>query len=205
MRFKVDENLPVEVAAALREAGHDAPTVLDQEAGGMPDTDLAGLVKREGRVLVTLDQGFGDIRSHPPGEFSGLVVETGGIPTPINDPTEFQRRIRDDAFPPAMSYFDPTKRTTSCVNFIEEQRTRYATLVGQADVVAIVGVNVRPNDEHIWQALGDTPATILYCSGTSAGKVFDEWSCATRAGRGNYVLSGYFEENFEALCEGLGL
>lgn len=74
MRFKVDENLPVEVAAALREAGHDAPTVLDQEAGGMPDTDLAGLVKREGRALVTLDQGFGDIRSHPPGEFSGLVV-----------------------------------------------------------------------------------------------------------------------------------
>ena len=31
MRVKVDEDLPVEVATALREAGHDAPTVLDQE------------------------------------------------------------------------------------------------------------------------------------------------------------------------------
>jgi len=74
MRFKVDENLPGEVAAGLREAGHDAPTVLDQEAGGMPDTDLAGLVKQERRALVTLDQGFGDIRSHPPRDYSGLVV-----------------------------------------------------------------------------------------------------------------------------------
>ncbi len=74
MRFKVDENLPVEVATALREAGHDAPTVLDQEAGGMADADLAALLKQEGRALVTLDQGFGDIRSHPPADFSGLVV-----------------------------------------------------------------------------------------------------------------------------------
>ena len=74
MRFKVDENLPTEVAAALREAGHDAPTVLDQEAGGMPDTDLAALVKQEHRALLTLDQGFGDIRSHPPTEYSGFVV-----------------------------------------------------------------------------------------------------------------------------------
>ena len=74
MRFKVDENLPTEAAEALRAAGHDAPTVLDQGAGGMPDFDLAALVKREERALLTFDQGFGDIRSHPPREYSGLVV-----------------------------------------------------------------------------------------------------------------------------------
>jgi predicted nuclease of predicted toxin-antitoxin system len=74
MRFKVDENLPTEAAEALRAAGHDAPTVLDQGAGGMPDTDLAALVKQEQRALLTFDQGFGDIRSNPPGEYCGLVV-----------------------------------------------------------------------------------------------------------------------------------
>jgi predicted nuclease of predicted toxin-antitoxin system len=74
MRFKVDESLPTEAAEALRAAGHDAPTVLDQGAGGMPDTDLAALVKREQRALLTFDQGFGDIRSHPPGDHPGLVV-----------------------------------------------------------------------------------------------------------------------------------
>jgi hypothetical protein len=30
MRFKVDENLPAEVAQLLRAAGHDALTVVDQ-------------------------------------------------------------------------------------------------------------------------------------------------------------------------------
>ena len=74
MRFKVDENLPTEAAEALRAAGHDAPTVLGQGVGGMPDFDLAALVKREERALLTFDQGFGDIRFHPPGEYSGLVV-----------------------------------------------------------------------------------------------------------------------------------
>lgn len=30
LKFKVDENLPVEAAALLRDAGHDAVTVDDQ-------------------------------------------------------------------------------------------------------------------------------------------------------------------------------
>ena len=34
MRFKIDENLPVEAAELLRQAGHDAVTVLEQHLGG---------------------------------------------------------------------------------------------------------------------------------------------------------------------------
>ncbi len=30
MRFKIDENLPVEVAELLRRLGHDATTILEQ-------------------------------------------------------------------------------------------------------------------------------------------------------------------------------
>ena len=36
MRFKVDENLPVEVAEMLRQAGHDAATVLEQHLDSVP-------------------------------------------------------------------------------------------------------------------------------------------------------------------------
>jgi Domain of unknown function (DUF5615) len=36
MRFKIDENLPIEVAELLRAAGHDALTVLDQNLGAGP-------------------------------------------------------------------------------------------------------------------------------------------------------------------------
>jgi predicted nuclease of predicted toxin-antitoxin system len=74
MRFKVDENLPIEVADLLTAAGHDAATVHDEGVGGSPDPDLANLTRREERALVTLDLGFADIRSYPPTDYPGLVV-----------------------------------------------------------------------------------------------------------------------------------
>ena len=74
MRFKVDENLPLEVAERLRACGHDAQTVLEQELGGSDDSRLAALCQREGRALVTLDMDFADIRAYPPADLPGLIV-----------------------------------------------------------------------------------------------------------------------------------
>lgn len=73
-RFKVDENLPQEVAARLRETGHDACTVFDESLCGVGDAALADVCGREERALVTLDMGFADICTYPPGEHSGIVV-----------------------------------------------------------------------------------------------------------------------------------
>ena len=74
MRFKIDENLPIEVAQLLREEGHQASTVLEQGLGGKDDPDIAAICQREELVLVTLDTDFSDIRSYPPEHFSGLIV-----------------------------------------------------------------------------------------------------------------------------------
>ena len=74
MRVKLDENLPSDAADLLRDAGHDAATVLDEGRGGAADSDLAALCRREGRVLVTLDTDFADIRAYPPAEHAGLLV-----------------------------------------------------------------------------------------------------------------------------------
>jgi predicted nuclease of predicted toxin-antitoxin system len=65
MRFKVDENLPIEVAELLRQHQHDALTVLDQQLGGHPDPDVAQVCLVERRALVTLDLDFSDIRHYP--------------------------------------------------------------------------------------------------------------------------------------------
>lgn len=72
--FKTDENLPIEVAALLRQAGHDALTVLDQSLGGEPDPRIAQVCRAEGRALVTLDLDFSDIRTYPPADYPGLII-----------------------------------------------------------------------------------------------------------------------------------
>ena len=74
MRFKLDENLPVELAVVLRQSGHDAVTVLDQGLGGARDSELAFLCTEEGRILVTFDTDFSDIRTYPPKASAGIIV-----------------------------------------------------------------------------------------------------------------------------------
>ena len=74
MRFKLDENLPVEVLEDLRAAGHEGDSVHDEGLAGEPDTEILAAAKREGRVLLTLDKGIGDIRTHRPEEYPGIVL-----------------------------------------------------------------------------------------------------------------------------------
>ena len=74
LKFKVDENLPTEAAELLASAGHDAVTVGDQRMVGQPDPNVATVCQREGRVVVTLDLDFADIRAYPPGDYAGIIV-----------------------------------------------------------------------------------------------------------------------------------
>lgn len=73
-RFKLDENLPAELADLLRAAGHEVATAREQGLGGEPDTRVAEVCRSERRVLLTLDLDFGDIRSYPPARYAGLIV-----------------------------------------------------------------------------------------------------------------------------------
>lgn len=58
MRFLVDENLSVQIAAALRDAGHDAVHVLESGLGGAPDTDVSRRPVAEERAIVSADSDF---------------------------------------------------------------------------------------------------------------------------------------------------
>lgn len=74
MRFKIDENLPVEAGELLQQAGYKAATVPQQRLGSEPDERIASVCQKEALVLVTLDTDFGDIRAYPPSQYSGLIV-----------------------------------------------------------------------------------------------------------------------------------
>jgi predicted nuclease of predicted toxin-antitoxin system len=74
MRFKIDENLPVEAAEILQQAGHAVETVHSEKVTGVSDQKLSEICQRENRILLTLDIGFANIRTYPPEDFPGLVV-----------------------------------------------------------------------------------------------------------------------------------
>ena len=74
LRVKLDENVPVEAAALVRAAGFDCHTVYDEALAGAPDPDVAAACAREGRILVTLDLDFSDVRAYPPGTHPGIIV-----------------------------------------------------------------------------------------------------------------------------------
>jgi len=70
----MDENLPLALADLFRSAGYDAATVAEERLSGAADSALLGRAALEGRVLLTLDRDFADIRNHPPGSHAGIVV-----------------------------------------------------------------------------------------------------------------------------------
>jgi predicted nuclease of predicted toxin-antitoxin system len=74
LKFKVDENLPAEHAAILREAGHEADTVADQKLSGSDDSTLAERCRTEDRTFLTLDLDFANVQSYPPKSHAGIIV-----------------------------------------------------------------------------------------------------------------------------------
>lgn len=74
MQFKIDENLPIEIAGLLNDARHDAKTVDNQQLQGAKDHLLVNVYKTEHRALITLDTDFSDIRAYAPEKFSGIIV-----------------------------------------------------------------------------------------------------------------------------------
>jgi predicted nuclease of predicted toxin-antitoxin system len=74
MRIKLDENLPVSLADALRTHGHDVDTVAD-EALTAPSDKVVWLAAQEaGRFLITQDLDFSDVRSFVPGTHAGILL-----------------------------------------------------------------------------------------------------------------------------------
>ncbi|MDP8991436.1 MAG: DUF5615 family PIN-like protein [Acidobacteriota bacterium] len=74
MIFKIDENLPKDVAELLQSHGFDAETVQQESLAGAEDDVIAAAIQSERRVLITLDLDFSDIRTYPPEHYSGIIV-----------------------------------------------------------------------------------------------------------------------------------
>jgi predicted nuclease of predicted toxin-antitoxin system len=74
MKVKLDENLGRRGADAVRAAGHDVDTVVDEGLASASDDDVRAAATGAARVLVTLDLDFANPIRHPPGETPGIAV-----------------------------------------------------------------------------------------------------------------------------------
>ena len=81
MRFKLDENIDVRLAAWIAGRGHDVSTVRAQGISGADDEEIYEICRRERRTLVSLDLDFSNPLRFPPMPTEGIVVLRPHRPT----------------------------------------------------------------------------------------------------------------------------
>ena len=74
MKFKIDENLPAELAENLRAAGHDAHTVHEESLNGAADPVVFEHACSDSRILLTLDKGLANVRQYSHQNSPGVVL-----------------------------------------------------------------------------------------------------------------------------------
>ena len=102
MRVKLDENLPDSAIEILGDVGYDVDTARAEGLRGASDPAVLAGATSDGRLLLTLDRGLGDIRTYPPGTQAGILV----IRLDHQSPMRFGRSSNESA-PPSTS---PTSR-----------------------------------------------------------------------------------------------
>jgi len=108
-QLKLDENLSRHLAGRLASLGHNVSTAASGGLLGRSDAEIGAAAESEGRILMTLDIEFGDLRKHPPGNHPGIVL-----------------------------FFRPRSFGPSSVNNFVEEFVRAADLEDLAGAVAIV-------------------------------------------------------------------
>ena len=71
---KLDENLARAHLDLVRQAGYDVDRVYDEGLSGAADERIWDHVCAEGRLFVTLDLDFSDVRRYKPGTHPGILL-----------------------------------------------------------------------------------------------------------------------------------
>lgn len=74
MKIKLDENMPTSLKDLLLVLGHDTDTVVSEGLAGRDDDAVCNAAQDAGRMLITQDLDFSDVRKFIPGQHSGLVL-----------------------------------------------------------------------------------------------------------------------------------
>jgi predicted nuclease of predicted toxin-antitoxin system len=114
VRVKLDENLPHDLATALRRDGHDVDTVVEERLAGESDPVVVAAATDEGRIVLTLDRGIRDLRRYPPGSHAGILVLRPAAQDPDSILSLIQRLVNTH----------PLDELRSCVVVVEPRKVR---------------------------------------------------------------------------------
>jgi len=81
MKFKLDENVPVDLVRVLADIGHDADTVPQEALTGRPDSVIWACTQEAERLLITQDMDFADTPRFAPGSHNGILLPRLGSPS----------------------------------------------------------------------------------------------------------------------------
>jgi predicted nuclease of predicted toxin-antitoxin system len=74
MRIKLDENMPASLMELLVSLGHDTDTAVSEGLAGKDDDIIWYAAQKAGRLLITQDLDFSDLRKFTPGRHHGVVL-----------------------------------------------------------------------------------------------------------------------------------
>jgi predicted nuclease of predicted toxin-antitoxin system len=74
MKFFVDECVYSVTTQLLRSRQHDVVTAQDAGLSGRPDEEILAYAVEHGRILITIDMDFSNIRRFPPHSYIGIIV-----------------------------------------------------------------------------------------------------------------------------------
>ena len=80
MKIKLDENMPLCLAARLGVLGHDVQTVREEGMEGHLDETIWEIAQKEYRFLITQDLDIADARRYAPGSHRGILLVRLRIP-----------------------------------------------------------------------------------------------------------------------------
>ena len=95
MKLKLDENLSRHLKTRLNDLGHDVSTTADENLLSQPDTVVAAAAYAEGRILLTLDIEFADLRKYQPGTHPGIVLVRPSSFVPLTVNRYVENFVRD--------------------------------------------------------------------------------------------------------------
>jgi predicted nuclease of predicted toxin-antitoxin system len=74
MKFFIDECVYAVTTQLLRTWEHNVVTAQDAGLSGKPDEEILAYAVEHGRVLITIDMDFSNIRRFPPHSYIGIIV-----------------------------------------------------------------------------------------------------------------------------------